>query len=86
MLDCVAQALTRAGHPFVRLDGSMALAKRDACITKFNTSGSTNVFLISLKVHTHTLTSTNTHIHTQRASEREREREREKLVWPLALP
>lgn len=49
MLDLVELRLRADGVPFVRLDGSMTQAAREAAIRSFNTDADVRVFLISMK-------------------------------------
>jgi len=49
MLDLLEIPLRREGINFVRLDGQMTRAARDACLIKFDTSPEVIVFLVSLK-------------------------------------
>jgi SNF2 family DNA or RNA helicase len=49
MLDLVEHALRTASIRFVRLDGSLSVAKREEAIARFRKDASVRVFLISLK-------------------------------------
>src|SRR4051812_14859409 len=49
MLDLIERPLSAHGYKFVRYDGSMNIKERDEVLSKFRTSKSTTVLLMSLK-------------------------------------